>query len=151
MQLELLMTYHATLKPSQPVGNGPYGNRQIAEVTGGSFEGPKLKGEVLTCGGDWILIDDKGFGHLDVRATFKTHDGAHIYAQYTGVLEFNDAISKAFAEGTGTDYGDNYFMTQPRFETGDERYAWLNNLVTVGEGHIIPNGVEYRLYACRND
>jgi hypothetical protein len=151
MQLELLMTYHATLKPSQPVGNGPYGNRQIAEVTGGSFEGPKLKGEVLTCGGDWILIDDKGFGHLDVRATFKTQDGAHIYAQYTGVLEFNDKISKAFAEGTGTDYGDNYFMTQPRFETGDERYAWLNNLVTVGEGHIIPNGVEYRLYACRND
>ena len=150
MKLELLMTYHAKLKPAQTVGKGPYGNRQVAEVTGGSFEGPVLQGELLTCGGDWILIDDSGFGHLDVRATFKTHDGAYIYAQYGGVLEFNDKVSQAFANGTGTEYGDNYFMTQPRFETGDERYAWINNLVTVGEGRIIPNGVEYRLYACRN-
>jgi hypothetical protein len=150
MKLELLMTYHATLKPSQPVGRGPYGTRQIAEVTGGRFEGPRLKGEVLTCGGDWILIDDSGIGHLDVRATFKTHDDAYIYAQYTGVLEFNDKVTAAFTAGTGTDYGDTYFMTQPRFETGDERYAWMNQLVTVGEGRLIPGGVEYRLYACEN-
>ena len=34
MKLELLMSYHANLKPAQPVGKGPYGNRQIAEVTG---------------------------------------------------------------------------------------------------------------------
>lgn len=151
MKLELLMNYHATLKPAQPVGGGPYGNRQIAEVTGGRFEGPRLRGEVLTCGGDWILIDDKGFGHLDVRATFRTDDGAYLYAQYGGVLEFNDKVNAAFANGTETQYGDNYFMTQPRFETGDERYAWLNNLVTLGQGRIIPGGVEYRLYACYND
>ena len=64
MKLELLMTYHATLKPSQPIGRGPYGNRQIAEVIGGRFEGARLQGEVLTCGGDWILVDDTGIGHL---------------------------------------------------------------------------------------
>ena len=67
-----------------------------------------------------------------------------------GLLEFNDKMNAAFAAGTGTEYGDAYFMTQPRFETGDERYAWLNRLVTVGEGRLIPSGVEYRLYACEN-
>ncbi len=148
MKLEPLMSYHATLKPAQPIGSGPYGNRQIAEVTGGSFEGPRLKGQVLTCGGDWLLVDSEGIGHLDVRATFKTDDGAYIYAQYTGVLELNEKMSAAFAEGTGTEFGDAYFMTQPRFETGDARYAWLNRLVTVGEGRLIPGGVAYDLYAC---
>jgi len=150
MKLDYLMSYQATLKPAQPIGRGPFGNRQIAEVTGGTFEGPRLKGELLSCGGDWILIDDAGIGRLDVRATFKTHDGAHIYAQYTGVLEMNDKVAEAFASGGGTEFGDSYFMTQPRFETGDERYGWLNRLVTVGQGRLLPGGVAYDVYACVN-
>jgi hypothetical protein len=152
MKLEFLMSYEASLSPNQqPIGKGPYGERMIAEVTGGTFEGPRLKGEVLTCGGDWILIDADGFGHLDVRATFKTHDGAHIYVQYPGVLEMNEKVASALASGDGTELGDSYFMTQPRFETGDERYAWLNRLVTVGQGRIVPGGVAYEVFACLND
>ena len=70
MQLEPLMTFRGNLKPeAQPVGKGPYGTRQIFEVTDGSFEGERLKGDVLSCGGDWILIDDASVGHLDVRLT----------------------------------------------------------------------------------
>ena len=152
MQLEPLMTFRGNLKPeAQPVGKGPYGTRQIFEVTDGSFEGERLKGDILSCGGDWLLIDDASVGHLDVRLTLRTDDGAHIYVQYTGVLELNDKVAAAMAASTGTEFGDTYFMTQPRFETGDERYAWLNNLVAVAEGRMIPGGVEYQVYACRND
>ncbi len=42
-------------------------------------------------------------------------------------------------------------MTAPRFETGDERYAWLNDLVCVGEGKRTETGVAYRVYAVVND
>jgi len=42
-------------------------------------------------------------------------------------------------------------MTAPRFETGDERYAWLNDLVCVGEGRSTEDGVAYRVYAVVND
>ena len=91
MQLEPIMTYHADLAAPQDVGKTAFGTRQIFEVTGGTFEGPELKGEILTCGGDWLLVDDEGIGRLDVRATFRTHDGAHIYMQYFGVLELNEA------------------------------------------------------------
>ena len=80
-----------------------------------------------------------------------TDDGAHIYVQYGGLLEFNEKVQGAFASGTGTEYGDAYFMTQPRFETGDERYAWLNQLVAVGQGRLLPGGVAYDVYACMND
>jgi hypothetical protein len=37
-------------------------------------------------------------------------------------------------------------MTQPRFETGDSRYAWLNSVVAVAEGRVLPNAVEYRVF-----
>ena len=43
--------------------------------------------------------------------------------------------------------GDQYFRTTPRFETGDTRYAWLNQSVSVAEGRLLPGfGVEYRVY-----
>ncbi len=148
MRLDMLMTMHADLKPAQPIGRGPFGTRQIFEVTGGTFEGAKLSGEVLTCGGDWILIDDQGVGRLDVRATLRTRDGALVYVQYPGVLMFNDKVAKAIAGGSSTEFGDPYFVTQPRFETGDARYAWLNTLMAVAEGRVLPNAVEYRIFGC---
>jgi hypothetical protein len=149
VQLEFLMSYHADLAPPQAIGEGPLGTRSIHEVTGGSFEGPRLKGEILTCGGDWLLTDRTGRGRLDVRATFRTDDGALIYLQYFGILELNEAAVRAVEGGGSTEYGEHYFMTQPRFETGDSRYVWLNDLVAVAEGRIRAGAVEYRVYACQ--
>jgi hypothetical protein len=146
MQLEYLATYHADLKEPQPIGKAQFGTRAIYDVTGGTLEGPKLNGKILPSGGDWILVDDNGVGRLDVRATFETDDGALIYVQYYGIVIINPDA----APGGETQYGDTYFMTQPRFETGDERYQWLNNIVVVGEGRSLPNAVEYRLYQLTN-
>ena len=146
MKLEHLVTYHADLKEAVEIGAGPAGQRRIVDVTGGTFEGPKMRGTILPSGGDWIAMGADGVGRLDVRATFRTDDGAHVYVQYYGNLVLNDAANAALASGKGTDYGDTYFMTAPRFETGDPRYAWLNAVVAVGEGRIVPGGVEYRVY-----
>lgn len=149
-ELEYLMTYRADLKPPVNVGPGPAGTRQIYDVTGGSFEGPRLKGEILASGGDWLLIGSDGVGKLDVRATFQTQDGALIYVQYHGVLIMNEAVTRALSEGAETQYGDTYFMTQPRFETGHADYAWLNSVVAVAEGRALSNAVEYRVYQVAN-
>jgi hypothetical protein len=151
MKLEPLMTYRATLKAPAQVGAGPGGNRAIYDVTGGEFEGERLRGKILPSGGDWILVDSDGVGRLDVRATFETHDGALIYVQYTGVLVMNDAVTAALEQGQESQYGDTYFMTQPRFETGDARYAWLNRVVAVAEGRAMPSAVEYRVFELCND
>lgn len=150
MRLEPLMTYHADLLSPVAVGAGPYGNRLIVEVAGGAFEGPRLRGRILTGGGDWLLVDADGVGHLDVRATFETHDGALIYVQYYGRLEITDAVMAALG-GTGeTRFGDQYFFSQPRFETGDARYRWLNRVIAVGQGRVLPNRVEYQVFECVN-
>ena len=149
-KLELLLTFRADLNPPVPVGNTQFGTRQIFDVTGGSFEGPRLKGKVLASGGDWLLVGPDGVGRLDVRATLETDDGAHIYVQYYGVIVMNDAVVRALAEGGETQYGDTYFMTQPRFETGDERYTWLNSVVAVAEGRALTGAVEYRVFEVKN-
>jgi hypothetical protein len=59
----------------------------------------------------------------------------------------NAAVQDALANDTGTDYGDQYFFTNPRIESGDERYAWVNKTFFIGEGHILPGlAVEYRVW-----
>jgi hypothetical protein len=150
-KLEYLMTYRADLKTPIEIGAVPSGSRQIFDVTGGSFEGPRLKGRLLESGGDWLLIGNDGIGRLDVRATFETEDGARFYLQYHGVVVINEKVAAALAEGRETQYGDTYFMTQPRFETGDPRYAWLNSVVAVSQGRVLPNAVEYRVYQVVNE
>ena len=147
MNLELEFTYQANLKEGLPVGTGPFGNRLVVEVTGGQIEGKRLRGKFLGGGGDWLIIGNDGYGYLDVRAQLVTDDGVPIYLQYVGILEMNEKVQQALTTAAGTDYGDQYFRTNPRFETGDARYAWLTHTFFVGEGRLRPGRiVEYRVY-----
>jgi len=112
------------------------------------LEGERLEGRVLGGGGEWFLVGPDGFGRIDVRIQFETVDGAHIYVQYVGLLELNEAV-QAFITGQReeTEFGDQYFRIAPRLETGDPRYAWVNQTLFVAEGRGYPGyGVEYRVY-----
>ncbi len=150
MKTELLMTYHANLGAPLELGRGPYGNRLIVEVDGGAFEGPRLRGIIRKPGcADWLTMTED-YGHLDVRATFETHDNALIYVEYTGKLEFTPGVQAALSGGGETDYGDQYFFTTPRMQTGDERYLWVNNIVCVGQGRLRTGKVEYNVYQITN-
>jgi hypothetical protein len=92
-------------------------------------------------------MDSEGVGRLDVRITLETDDGARIYMQYHGIFVSNEKAATALAQGGSTAYGDTYFMTQPRFETGDARYSWLNRIVAVSEGRLVPSAAEYQVFA----
>jgi Protein of unknown function (DUF3237) len=146
-----LCTYQATLEPVQhDTGVAHFGRRMIAVVTGGTFEGERLKGDVLYGGGDWATIDEtRDVLRLDARVTWVTHDGAKIYVSYRGLLRpLTEAQAQARRGGTRTvdDAQALYFRTHPIFETGDTRYEWLNDIVVVGLGSIIPAGVSYELF-----
>ncbi|MBQ75946.1 MAG: hypothetical protein CMQ20_13120 [Gammaproteobacteria bacterium] len=154
MKLIPLMTMEAELRqPADSIGAGPLGTRSVTEVMGGSFSGERLKGTVLRPGADWVLIGADGLIHVDVRITLKTDDGALIYMQYPGKLVLNDKFTEASQQGKDMQLGDTYFMTQPRFETGSDDYAWLNSIVAVAEGRVLggATGVEYQVYECQHD
>lgn len=146
MELIPEFAFTARLAPSVPVGDGPFGARRIREVLGGEVTGERIRGRVGTGGGDWVLVGPDGWGRLDVRLTIHTDDGAHLFVQYFGVIEYTEAAHAANAGERSSDYADHYFRTTPRLETGDERYAWVNRTVFVGEGRLHPGPVvEYRV------
>jgi Protein of unknown function (DUF3237) len=140
-------SYRAQIKPPLDIGPGPFGHRMIFEVTEGVVEGERLSGVMHSGGGEWFLAGPDGFGRVDVRAQVTTDDGANIYFQYFGLLELNERTMGAIGAGAGTEFEDHYFRTNPRLETGDPRYAWVNQTVFVGKGHVLPGLlVEYDVY-----
>jgi len=82
------------------------------------------------------VLGTDGFGRSDTRE--KLREFFEVDRHYI--------VLAALGSGGETAFGDTYFMTQPRFETGDERYDWLNRVVAVAEGRVLPNAVEYRVY-----
>ena len=144
---ELLLDVRFELAAPQAFGATPFGNRSTHIITGGSFEGPQLRGKALAGGGDWLLTLANGAGELDVRATLETYDGALIHMTYRGILDASpEVIARVFA-GEDVDPADYYFRTAPRFETGAEKYDWLNKLVCVGVGQFGVQKVAYRVFA----
>ena len=147
MDLEHAFDYVALLRAPVVFGQGPAGIRIFREVTGGEISGALLNGELLGGGGDWAAIGADGFARLDVRAQIRTHDGATVYVYYEGLVELNEKVVAADASADGeTAFGDQYWRTAPRFETGDERYRWLTQSTFVGRGRIHPRGVAYEVF-----
>jgi hypothetical protein len=138
---------HADLEAPVGILGGPMGERQIFVVTGGTIQGPKIKGAILPGGGDWATRRIDGVIQLDVRATVKTDDQAIIYATYSGLIDAEPATIVAAATGQDPPLSDYYFYTNPMFQAGAEKYQWLNRVVAVGRGRILPGGVEYRVWA----
>ncbi len=148
MHLEHLFDWTAEFKTPTDVGAGPLGQRIVADIMGGSFKGPHLSGKVLPSGADWALVGPDGNLRLDVRIVLETDDGAFIYVAYRARMTMNNKLRAVLFEGKGSiEFGDTYMISQLQFETGDERYAWLNNLMAAGEGRLSPNSVTYRVYA----
>ncbi len=145
MELVHEFTFQADLAPPLACPPGPFGTRTIVPVTGGSAQGERIRGTLVGGGGDWLLVGPDGYGRLDVRVQLQTHDDALIYVTYFGVLEMNEKVLSATGTGQGTEFGDHYFRTTPHLETGDERYAWVNQTIFVARGRLLPGGVEYEV------
>ncbi len=124
MRSRPLMTLRLATSATEEIGATPRGTLSIFPVTGGSFDGNRLRGRVLAGGGDWVTTRADGVIEVDLRVTLETDDGALIHMTFTGVR----------------DDGHEYFRTLPRFETAAPQYAFLNRLLAVGIGEIRDEG-----------
>src|ERR1700688_3849575 len=133
METELIFEMSIELEPPIMLAGTPLGDRVILYVKGGKFKGPRLSGEILPGGADWLLTRSDGVSALDVRIVLKTGDGDLIYMTYNGVAKPQGA---ALA-----------IRIAPMFSVSkSSKYAWLNALQAVGEGEGSPAGVSYRVY-----
>lgn len=126
-----------TVKLGAPVfiPNTPRGTRAIVNLEAATWEGERLNATLKqVAAADWAQFTADGTIHVDVRCAIETHDGAVIFVAYQG---------RATASPTGADP----IMIAPTFETGDERYAWLNKVQAIGRGSRDAGGaLVYDLY-----
>lgn len=122
--LEYVMQLNVSLGEAYQVGATSYGFRNVIPITGGTFEGPLLKGTIIPGGADWQLMEN-GTGRTNVEAIYsiRTDDGAYIHVRNNGII------------ASGKDENGNptfYFRCAPKFEApADSRYAWMNNCLFV--------------------
>lgn len=128
------------------LGATPHGNRQIIYATGGTFEGPKVKGVVLPGGGDWSILRPDGVFELDVRIVLRADDNHLIYTYYKGINDATLEVAIKIISGEVIDPSKYYFRITPIFETASVKYGWLNRIVAIGTGKLTPAGVTYRIY-----
>ena len=132
-------------KPSI-IGKTPGVERRVGEITGGRFEGERLRGKILSGGSDWQAVRSDGTWALDVRFVMETDDGHLIGMTYRGLRHGPKDVIDAITRGEEVNPASYYFRVAPFFETASEKYGWLNNIVSVGLGHRLPSGPIYQIF-----
>ena len=101
-QMEFVMQLKVTLDEAYSCGETQHGQRVVIPITGGSLEGPRIKGTIYC---------------------IKTDDGICIHIRNRGII-----ANGKDADGKPT----FYFKCAPQFEApADSKYAWLNNALFV--------------------
>ena len=149
MNLQPLLRAEITLAPPQELGETPLGRRRIVPITGGSFRGDKLSGRVLPGGADWQFIRADGVAELDARYTLETTDRALIYVRNFGYRHGPADVLQKLGAGEPVDPSLYYMRTTPRFDTGAERYQWLNRIICVATGARRAAAVELEVFEVR--
>jgi hypothetical protein len=126
--------------------SSPVGDQLVFIVKSGRIEGPGISGDVLPGGGDWLRAGNDGIGRVDVRATIRTDDGALIGYTARGLIRVPADGLERLAAGERLSFAETYVRTTPKFETSDERYAWISTIVAIGYNLLSPNHVDYRIY-----
>ena len=145
-KLTFAFEVRATVGAPLEVGNVAQGRRRIVPITGGTFEGPGLRGKVMNGGADWQIIRADGFTELDTRYTLETDKGQIIYVQNPGMRHAAPDVMKRLLAGELVDPKLVYFRTAPKFETASPDLQWLTRAVFVGMGERYPNDVRIRFY-----
>jgi len=118
-RLELVMTLRVGIAAPLDVGEVGIGVREVIPITGGTFEGPAIRGTVLPGGADWTLTRPDGVSEIWARYTLQTDDGVLISIINAGLV-----VPQAD--------GSNYERTVPQFEVAGDQYAWLRRNIFVG-------------------
>lgn len=144
--LRPLLSVRFDVRGPENVGRTPGADRRIGVITGGRFEGDRLRGQVLDGGSDWQTVREDGTWTMNVRVVLRTDDDELIGMTYGGVRHGPADVLAAIGRGEEVDPSSYYFRTNPIFETASEKYAWLNRIIAIGTGHRFPDGPLYSIF-----
>jgi len=115
----------ATIAPPLTFGPTLDGERRVIPITGGTFKGPRMQGQVVANGADWNLSRNDGASSVDAAYYLKTDDQVLIRIVNRGIGTRTAA--------PGTDSSELFFMyTHPEFQAPTGKYEWLNRGMFIG-------------------
>ena len=131
-ELAHFATMTVTLGENLVIKGGPVGTRIVAEVDTIEISGDRVNASMAgKSAADWLTVGPDGsYGTLDVRATMRTDDDELIYVEYSGRIDLTNGS----------------VVSAPLFQTGADKYDWLNRMQAVGVGQNGPDSLVYELY-----
>lgn len=123
-QLEFALQLKVTLGEAFSCGETQHGRRTVIPITGGTFEGPNIKGTIINGGADYQLANTS-INRTELEAIYciKTDDGVFIHVRNRGII---------YSDKDVNGNPSFYFKAAPQFEApADSKYAWLNNSLFV--------------------
>jgi hypothetical protein len=146
LALQPLFIFQIDVKPPSIIGATPGYDRRIGEISGGRFEGEKLRGKILSGGSDWQSLRADGATTINVRLVMQTDDGALIGMTYLGMRHGPKDVLDRIGRGESVSPTEYYMRVTPYFETASEKYGWLNRIVSVAYGHRMAGGAIYHVF-----
>jgi len=146
LRLAPLFIFQIQVNPPSVIGATPGYDRRIGEITGGRFEGERLRGKILSGGSDWQSLRADGTTTLNVRLVMQTDDDALIGMTYLGMRHGPKEVMDRIARGDKVSPAEYYMRATPYYETASEKYAWLNRIVSVAYGHRMAGGAIYQVF-----
>jgi len=144
-QLAYLMSISAEVGELASMGAAPLGERRVVTITGGTFEGPLLRGDILG-GADWQIARRDGVIELDARYALREARGGLVQVVSQGFHHGPPEILARLAAGEDVDPGSYFFRTFMRFETGAAELAFLNRTMAVATARRRARRVELQCF-----
>lgn len=133
---ELAFEALVSIGPPLDMGQTATGKRRVIPITGGTFEGPRISGEVIAGGADWQTQRADGCTVVDAIYALKATDGTVIAVRNLGlVAPVEDAAP--------------YVRTAPSFDAPRGAHDWLNRNVFVGTIGRVEGGGAVRITVYR--
>jgi len=138
--LQFAFEARVAIGASERIGHGVGEELWFTPITGGTVDGPRLRGEVVPTGGDWSTKRGDAT-ELDARYLLRAEDGALIDIVNRGFWRATAEVDARLEAGEPVDDGEFYYRTQPVFRTDAPAHRWMAETVFVGlareeDGHV---------------
>lgn len=145
-QLEFVCELKVLVSAPMVVGETAHGVRRVIPIVGGTFEGPKMKGDIVNGGADWQIVRKDGVAELEAHYTIKTDDGTYIYIKNLGLRVASPEVAAKIGRGEQVSPSEYYFRAVPKFEAPAGKYEWLNNAIFICKGIRNPDNVTIQVW-----
>lgn len=144
--LDFVFGLKARLGELVVIGDTPEGLRRMIPIVDGTFDGPKMHGEVLGGGADWQYVRNDRVTVAEATYLLRTHDGVLIQVRNRGSRHGPPEVIQRLVDGDEVDPAEYYFRTAPTFLAPQGPYDWLNRDVFVATAARHARAIELWLY-----